>query len=165
MSTGTEERVSDRSTSAPKLVSLTFRTGVLGARLLNREAKPSVIAKRDLQRYYELLDECLARLDLSEPEAGLLTEAAVGVRELGEPARSQVHRYLWAEVSDAVRERGLAERWGVQDPQALVERIRGLGPAEQRALVDALERVWSASSAEDTPTLLRRVGLVQDDNA
>ena len=155
--------MSERSTSAPKLVALTFRIGVLGSRLLGRDEKPSVIAKRDLQRYYELLDECVARLDLSEQEAGMLTEAAAGVRELGEPARSQVHRYLWAEVSDAIRERDLAERWNVKDPQALVERIRELGPAEQRALVDALERVWSADPAEDVDVLLRRVGLVRGD--
>jgi hypothetical protein len=153
--------VSDRSTSAPKLVALTFRIGVLRSRLLGRDERPSAIAKRDLQRYYELLDECLARLDLSEQEAGMLTEAAAGVRELGEPARSQMHRYLWAEVSDAIRERDLAQRWGVEDPQALVDRLRELGPAEQRALVDALERVWSADPAEDREVLLRRVGLVR----
>lgn len=163
MSTKTEDRVSDRSTSAPKLVALTFRIGVLGSRLLGRDERPSAIAKRDLQRYYELLDECLARLDLNEQEAGLLTEAAAGVRDLGEPARSQVHRYLWAEVSDAIRERDLAERWGVGDPQSLVDRLRELGPAEQRALVDALERVWSADPAEDREVLLRRVGLVRGD--
>jgi hypothetical protein len=51
----------------------------------------------------------------------------------------------------------------VKDPQALVERIRELGPAEQRALVDALERVWSADPAEDVDVLLRRVGLVRGD--
>ena len=143
MSTRTEEGVSERSTSAPKLVSLTFRMGPLRSRLLGRGEKPSAIAKRDLQRYYELLEECLAQLDLSEPEAGLLTEAAAGVQRLEEPARSQVHRYLWAEVSDGIREGNLAGRWGVEDPQALVDRIRELAPAEQRALVDALERVWS----------------------
>jgi hypothetical protein len=153
--------VSDRSTSAPKLVALTFRIGVLRSRLLGRDERPSAIAKRDLQRYYELLDECLAKLVLSEQEAGMLTEAAAGVRELGEPARSQMHRYLWAEVSDAIRERDLAQRWGVEDPQALVDRLRELGPAEQRALVDALERVWSADPAEDREVLLRRVGLVR----
>lgn len=153
--------MSDRSTSAPKLVALTFRIGVLRSRLLGRDERPSAIAKRDLQRYYELLDECLAKLDLSEQEARMLTEAAAGVRELGEPARSQMHRYLWAEVSDAIRESDLAQRWGVEDPQALVDRLRELGPAEQRALVDALERVWSADPAEDREVLLRRVGLVR----
>lgn len=163
MSTETEDPVADRSTSAaPKLVSLTFRMGVLRSRLLGRDERPSAIAKRDLQRYYGLMDETLARLDLSEAQAGLLTEAAAGVRELGEPARSQVHRYLWAEVSDAIREHGLAERWGVQDPQTLVEHIRELEPVEQRALVDALERVWSADPAGDVAVLLRRVGLVRD---
>ena len=50
----------------------------------------------------------------------------------------------------------------MEDPQALVERIRELGAAEQRALVDALERVWSANPAEDREVLLRRVGLVRD---
>ena len=153
--------MSDRSTSAPKLVALTFRIGVLRSRLLGRDERPSAIAKRDLQRYYELLDECLVKLDLSEQEAGMLTEAAAGVRELGEPARSKMHRYLWAEVSDAIRESDLAQRWGVEDPQALVDRLRELGPAEQRALVDALERVWSADPAEDREVLLRRVGLVR----
>lgn len=162
MSTKTEDTVSKRPSSAPKLVAMTFRIGVLGSRLLGRDEKPAAIAKRDLQRYYELLDECVAGLGLSEQEAGLLTEAAAGVRELGEPARSRMHRYLWAEVSDAIRERDLAGRWGVGDPQGLVERIRELGAAEQRALVDALERVWSADPAEDPRVLLRRVGLVRD---
>lgn len=152
--------------SVPGVPQVAFRPSdllkELGVRLTRRERSPGAIAKRDLTRYYKLLGSTLAALDLREDEAGLLTEAAAGLRDIDEPARSVVHRYLWAEVADTIRAGGLGAKWQVSDTDALVERIRSLSPVEQTALLDALERYWDAPDSMPRGELLRRVGLVDD---
>lgn len=165
------EPMSEKPSEAPSHVTfrVTLRTGELSHRFMARPGAPSAVAKRDLFRYYEMLEELLVDVDLTESEAGLLTEAAVGLRDLAEPARSEIHKYLWAEVADSIREHRLGGTWGVEDPHALVERIRSLGRGEQRALIDALERFWAAQTDEPrdqagTRELLREVGLVRGED-
>lgn len=101
--------------NSPSQLRVIMRTGALGRRLMERPGTPAVVAKRDLIRYYVLLDECLADVDLTKSEASLLIEAAAGLRDLDERLGSVIHRYLWAEVAESIREQRLGEPWAVED--------------------------------------------------
>jgi hypothetical protein len=149
----------------PPIVS--FRGGELLPLLCARGETTGPVARRDLARYYDLLEEYLERLALSEPEARLLCDAADDLLDRLDHTGSgtlPAHRWLWAEVSDAIRDRGLDEQYGIADPQALVDRVRALEPAEGRALLDALERYRHARGRGDGDTreLLTHVGLIRD---
>lgn len=118
----------------------------------------SLVAKRDLERYYATLRAELAGVDLSEAEASAVVDAANGT--LFDPPTA---RLLWAEVDDAVRLNGLDRKWAV-DGRALVEKLRSLTASQTLAVADACERFWSAVGAGEeveTASLLRRVGLVR----
>ena len=153
------------ATSLPEIVS--FRGGELLPLLATRGKTAGPVARRDLARYYELLDEYLERLALSEAEARLLCDAADDLLERVEHTGAgtlPAHRWLWAEVADAIRDRGLDDKYGIRDPQALVDRVRGLEPAEGRALLDALERYRTARGRgeDDSTELLTRLGLIHE---
>lgn len=120
----------------------------------SRPGKRNLTAARDLERYYSLLAAELAGIELSEAEASLVCDALNGT--LFEP---HTIRLLWAEVDDAIRHDGLAEKWGVDGP-ALVERLRSLTPGQAYALVDAVERFWLDASSPASERL-RTAGLVR----
>ena len=115
------------------------------------DESPGTVARRDLTRYYAILDDAIRRLELSEPEALLICDALNGIR-LDETG----WRFAWATISDACRD-GLADKWEV-DGDNLVERIRSLTRAETLALVDAVERFWREPHRYEC-VLLREVGL------
>lgn len=92
------------------------------------------VAKRDLERYYELLRRELRTVSLSREEVMLLLDVSNGT--LWQPFSIPL---LWAEVEDSLED-GLAEKWGVDGP-ALVERLKAFTPGQAFAVVDALERV------------------------
>lgn len=100
-------------------------------------SSPSLIARRDLERYYRLLRRSLRTF--SEPEAKLIVRACVGWH----PDADSVH-FLWAQVDEAIRSQHLDEEYGV-DGATLVERLRGLTPFEAMAVADAAEIVWYAA--------------------
>ncbi len=133
-----------------------FRAGPVAGPISDRTGTISegLVARRDLERYYALLDHELARVELSEAEASLICDALNGT--LMDP---HSYRLLWAEVADAVRLDGLDAKWGV-DGDALVERLRALSPGAMMAVVDAVERFWL--SPNPLGENLRRVGLVRD---
>jgi hypothetical protein len=86
----------------------------------------------------EDIREALRVLLLSRPQG--LTEAeerAVMDATLSWSITPETAQYLWAEVEDAIRLEGLDRKWGV-DGQALVEKLRGLCPAEAWALIQDL---------------------------
>jgi len=151
--------------SLPAIVS--FRGGELLPLLAARGETAGPVARRDLTRYYELLEEYLERLELSESEAQLLCDAADDLLDRLDQTGSgalPAHRWLWAEVADAIRDRRLDDKYGVDDPEALVDRVRALEPAEGRALLDALERYRHARGRgeSDARELLTRVGLIRE---
>lgn len=124
------------------------------------EAAITVVARRDLERYYAALARALRDVTLTEAEASLICDAANGT--LWEPHTLDL---LWAEIDDAIRHDNLAAKWDV-DGAELVRRLRDdLTPAERLAVVDAAERFWRLvgdGDARPTGELLRAVGLVRD---
>lgn len=139
---------------------IAFRAGDLLAHLDARTYTSmadsvSEVAKRDLDRYYDMLARSLPTFTVAE--ASLICDALNG--SLLQPASAPL---LWAEISDALDD-GLAEKWGVDGP-ALVARLRLLTPFQALAVEDAVERWWR--STRDEPDLSheerhRRVGLVK----
>lgn len=119
---------------------------------------PSLTAQRDLERYYALLAAELRTVTLSPNEAQLLVDANNGT--LWEP---HTMRLLWAGVDDAILLDGLAAKWQVNGKE-LVATLRLLTPGQTVAVVDAVERTWSALTADPDRLMadtLRHIGLVR----
>lgn len=109
-------------------------TGIVGS--------ASEAARRDLERYYLLLERELALVALSEAEWNLLRDASNGV--IWEPWSAAT--MLWANTEDAIRLDGLDEKWSV-DGEALVRKLRNLSAGAVWAVIDAVERWWAEQSA------------------
>ena len=95
------------------------------------------------ERYLSMVDDELARLDLSESEWCAIMEANNDV-EIGVESQSS-HVLLWANVHDC---RGLSERWGV-DQQALALTLRRLPRSTLIAIREVADRFWSATSGDE----------------
>lgn len=135
---------------------IAFRAGPLAGPLAERafgDESVSLVAKRDLERYYEALRRELATVRLSRDEALLICDACNGT--LFEPHSVPL---LWAEIDEAIRAAGLAQKWGV-DGEALVTNLRDLSYAQALAVVDAVERFWRLEVTDFDPAL-RAVGLL-----
>lgn len=116
----------------------------------------SAAAKRDLERYYEVLQRDLASITLTEGEAMLILDVCNGTFWSGWSAP-----LLWADIEDALED-GYAEKWDVDGP-ALVARLRALTPGQSMAVVDAVERWWSLENRNQLSRTesLRAVGLIR----
>lgn len=116
------------------------------------EALMSETARRDLERYYDLLTRSLPKF--SAGEAMLLADVLNGT--IHAPYSVSL---LWAQVSDAVQD-GYAQKWQI-DGSALVERLRSLTPFECMAIADAIERAWNTQEYRvlDMEERVREVGL------
>lgn len=115
----------------------------------------STVAKRDLERYYQVVRDSTPRF--KEHEARAIVEALNG-----QEIDARTYRYAWAAVETELRAR-LAARWHVE-AGPLVERLRNLSPGATMALVDAVERVWVAVQKypkERVSKILVEVGLVE----
>lgn len=144
---------------------VSFRGGDLLPEFAARGQTPGPVARRDLARYYDLLAEALQRVELTAAEARLLADVAAPLLDHAEQtgkAALPAHRWLWAELDNAMREQDERSRTSVADP-SFVARIRALDSAASRALVDALERYRAALAGgeADSEDLLRRVGLIR----
>ncbi len=113
----------------------------------------SLVAKRDLERYYSLLERTLPTLGLSKEEVCLVADSLNGT--LIEPHTLSL---VWANVDDSIRLDGLDEKWGV-DGEALVGKLRAFTPLQATALVDAVERFWIGPNPMDEALI--RVGLLK----
>lgn len=117
----------------------------------------SLVAQRDLERYYETLRRSMPSLTVGE--ASLLADVCNGT--YWEPHTVTL---LWANVADALDD-PVAEKWGMSDAYAqdFVQRLRRLSYAECMALVDALERFWIGPYHKegDLPDRLRAAGLIK----
>lgn len=82
--------------------------------------------------------EALRVLALSRPQGFSEAELnAIRDATLSWMVTPETASYLWVEVEDAIRLEGLDRKWGI-DGRALVERLRGLCPAEAWALMQWL---------------------------
>lgn len=116
---------------------------------------PSLAAKRDLERYYTLLNYALPTLDLSEAEASLIFDALNGVRFTTETI--QLLRYNVANGIDF----GLDKKWGVEG-LALLQKLKSYNYAQLFALADAIERIGVNNyHIADLTEELKRVGLLK----
>lgn len=117
-----------------------FRAGDLQPALEERTEQSGSIgrtARRDLERYYRLLQPELASLNgkFSSGEFALMLDVANGMI-----LDSTGVALFWANVDDACRN-GLDKAHEVAGP-SLVEKLRGLRGGQLYALIDALERWW-----------------------
>ncbi len=137
-----------------------FRAGDLQPKLEARRThgdsdQLGLTAKRDLKRYYHALGVELRSVELSEAEASLIVDALNGW--YAEPYTVQL---LWAEVADAIRLDGLADKWHC-DGDALTAKLQSLSYSQALAVVDATERFWIRNEAgESLAEQLRAVGLI-----
>lgn len=123
-------------------------------RRAGRRLSPDLVARRDLERYYETLRRSLPRF--TRAEAYAILDVTNGT--LFDPWSVPL---LWASVADAER---LGETWQI-DQAALAERLRGLSYAEALAVVDAAERFWvRAPDAATADEALEACGLVATDD-
>jgi len=136
--------------------------GKVGRNLLGRvnpEMSPSVVALRDLERYYALLEVARRRLkgrfSARELEALAYALQAMALIEVPELL------YLTpATVEESVEHEDLCAMAGVEDCQGFLERVKGLELAEVWALVDAIGRYLSLSDRERGEEGWRRLGLL-----
>jgi hypothetical protein len=136
--------------------------GKVGRNLLERvnpEMSPSVVAVRDLGRYYALLEAAGRRLKgrFSARELEALAYALQGM------ALIEVPELLYlapATVEDSVRYENLCSMAGIEDCQGFLERVKGLELAEVWALVDAVGRYLSLPNGERGEEGWKRLGLL-----
>ncbi len=114
--------------------------------------KEGLVARRDLERYYQVLADELSTVNLSEPEASLIVDVCNGTL-----FESFSYQLLWANISDAGQEYG--DKWGV-DMRKLTRKIRAFTPGQNMAVVDSISRFWS-DATRPTGDQLRAVGLVR----
>jgi hypothetical protein len=107
------------------------------AKRLDCGLSPSLILKRDAARYYQLLDLVHETnpLPFTDEEINVISKIAWSTHQGSAPL--SIPRLLWAEVADALRNPELAA--AVEDPDALVARLRDLDPVSLYALVDRIE--------------------------
>jgi len=119
------------------------------------ELSPSLVAQRDLERYYALLPRVLP--SFTEAEAYLIVESLNG--SLWPSDLIHLH---WTTIEDAILLDHLDQKWNVDGKQFLA-RLHQLSPFELIAIRDAAERFWHIVSRQDAPPfdeVLRQVGLV-----
>ncbi|MDE1904938.1 MAG: hypothetical protein KGH75_00625 [Rhodospirillales bacterium] len=144
----------------PNYLDVSFRATRIEPALRSRCADQtrgaiSMVARRDMERYYALLARTCPTFALNE--ACLIMDVMNGC--IVTPETMQL---LWANVDDAIRLDALDHKWNI-DGAALVARLRALPYAECVALVDAVERAWLLE--DGTPEeRVRAVGLVRRDD-
>ncbi len=119
--------------------------------------------KRDLLRYYRSCAAELARMDFTEGEVNVLYELLAHRGDLGiDPSAP-----LWATVADAMEHNTVIGHHHLSDPDALVGKLRRLGPGGALAVIDALERAslyrTRTQGREEMGDTYRRVGLLRPD--
>lgn len=119
---------------------VSFRSVVLMAKLDER-GKRNDVAKRDLDRYYALVEWYGSRLSFADAEWSLLRDAFSGTAFADTSPRA-----LPTLIQDAIALDKLDRKWDVEGA-ALLEKIKALGYAESLALIDAVERWWAANGA------------------
>lgn len=100
----------------------------------------SLAAKRDLARYYAILDEELRRIDLSTNELGLIRDALDAAKWQADPHVGLVNKMPVA-VAHYLREHPeSASQWEVE-AGSLLRTIAERSPCAYLAIFDAVERI------------------------
>lgn len=142
-----------------------MRTDTIGYRpgdqlpLLQARGEPSaMLLHREIDRYYTALAAELRTVSLTEDEAMLICDALNGT--LTEPAT--MARHLDADIEDAIRMDGLAEKWKV-DGEWLITKLAALSFTASLACIDVVECAWNlcANGDADMRENVRKVGLVR----
>lgn len=149
------------------MTTITFRAerGPLGALITGRTRdglSASLVAKRDLGRYYAVLAN--SRGEVQEAiggvcQAHLVLDALNGSWLGDDPSLGMA----WAEVADHIGLNDAAAVWGITDDEAsrLVTRLRTLSPGGRACLLDAVESWWHQDEdQDDAEARLRVVGLI-----
>jgi len=132
---------------------VTLRLGELEPHVAARlgSAAPGAIVKRDLGRYYALLNDGLRRVRFSLPEAEAVVLALNGFDHAS-------IRYLWAEVErqylandDDPERPPYYQLPDDLDAAALVDKLRGLTLQQTVAVLDAVERYWANWPEDEFP--------------
>ena len=119
-----------------------FRSAELTDSLAARGDTPSQVAKRDLLRYYALLAREARAIHLTEKELQAIREITISTfwDKFSIPL-------LWVEVDDGLKD-GAAAKWGIEDPAALLARLKKLTAGQTYALVDQLEIWWRGQTPD-----------------
>jgi hypothetical protein len=128
---------------------VTLRLGDLESEVEARRAEgvaPGAIVKRDLSRYYKLVN--LARQHVLW--SFKLSQAEALVIAIGPNFDDGAANYIWAEVERRYRYQADAPETGKLaallpddfDIGPFIDRLRKLGPFEAMVLLDAIERYW-----------------------
>lgn len=111
-------------------------------------------ARRDLERYYQVVRDELRQLPLERGEVLLILDAMNGaIVDLTAMYRSA----LVLGVQDHIRLNAADQKWGV-DGGALMAKLSTMSPGMLMALCDLAERFWSRPD-EDTDELMREFGV------
>lgn len=111
-------------------------------------------ARRDLERYYQVVRDELVRAPLTRNEVLLIMDALNGV--IIEHAGGY-RGALIADVVDHIRLNAADAKW-VVSAAVLEAKLREMRPGTMMALIDASERFWARAS-EDAEVVLRELGL------
>ena len=127
-------------------------------RLESHGLSPNVIARRDIERYHDLLDWSMTELGehFTVNELCLITDACNGIAfdDWGaDPARR-----LYVEISGAIEIDGKDEKWEV-DAEVLKGKLRDLSISHAAAVIDAIERWWRDPSPQLTKEGFAKYGL------
>lgn len=140
---------------------VSFRPGSLRKDLESRARRDqisiSLVARRDLERYYALMKNAIPKFSL--PEALLIVDSSNSVYFGNIPATCN---FIWMKVADSIKIDGLDEKWDV-DGESLVNRLSKLSLAENLAIADAAERWWGLVNTDDFDDHekgLKDVGLI-----
>lgn len=100
----------------------------------------ATLANREIRRLYALYADALRSVNLSHAEALALCDVLNGTF-----MDETTARLLWAEVEDACRMEGLADKWGIDGP-ALVAKLKAMSLVQCMAIIDAATRAWLMAS-------------------
>lgn len=104
----------------------------------------SLVARRDLERYYTLIAHAENELQLSLSELKCIYDICNGT--MFEPAL--LEPMITAEVEDAFSHADYAQKWSI-DAQQLIAKLRSLTPLQSWALVTKIERFWTKSGGNE----------------
>ena len=123
------------------------------------DLSPTEVARRDLARYYALLERAIAgiRGRFSARELEALAHALASMAMVETP---ELIYLAPASVEEAVREEQLCEQAGIEDCEGFLERVRGLDLAQRYALVDAVGRYLALPLGEREDGWWQKVGLL-----
>jgi hypothetical protein len=122
---------------------VTFRDFILEGRIASRQGKDEslgIVAKREIDRYYDLLDTGTDDLErvFSLKEVKLILFAC---KDVTWSSVAKNARYLQFEVRDAIEHDDAANHYGI-DGQELLNKLAALAPHQVAALTDAIEMFW-----------------------